>query len=262
VASGVEVSRDLETITDQPRPLSGQCAAVLALRPHCGFSVGGSQEDRVTVIDLSFPASGQCIPRDHGYPLYAALCRALPELHRARWLGVHPFSGVVVEGEQLRLRDTAEMRLRLPAERIPDVLSLAGGEIDVGGNALRLGTPRVYPLVPAPNLDARIVVVHLTRAPRRFNAALGREALDVESFEDRYRAELSRQLQRQGAQGKLTLEGRRTIQVAGRRLIGYSVRVEGIDAEESLRLQESGLGGKRSMGCGLFRRTRLRQASD
>ena len=174
----------------------------------------------MTVVDLSFPASGQSVPRNHGYALYAALCRALPDLHGARWLGVHPLSGVAVEGDQLRLRDTAEMRLRLPAERIPDVLSLAGREIDLAGNAIRLAIPRVHPLVPAPNLDARIVVLHLTRAPRRFNAQVGREALDVQSFEDRYRAELGRQLQTRGIGGKLTLEGRQTIQVAGRRLIG------------------------------------------
>jgi CRISPR-associated protein Cas6 len=44
--------------------------------------------------------------------------------------------------------------------------------------------------------------------------------------------------------------------VAGKRVVGYSVRVAGLSAEQSFRLQSAGLGGKRAMGCGIFRPTR------
>jgi CRISPR/Cas system CSM-associated protein Csm4 (group 5 of RAMP superfamily) len=44
--------------------------------------------------------------------------------------------------------------------------------------------------------------------------------------------------------------------VAGRRILGYSVRVAELTLDESLILQERGLGGKRRMGCGVFRGTR------
>ena len=35
-------------------------------------------------------------------------------------------------------------------------------------------------------------------------------------------------------------------------MIGYALRVFGLTAEESIRLQEEGLGGRRRMGCGVF----------
>jgi len=34
--------------------------------------------------------------------------------------------------------------------------------------------------------------------------------------------------------------------------VGYAVRVSGLSDEDSLKLQERGLGGKRRMGCGVF----------
>ena len=34
--------------------------------------------------------------------------------------------------------------------------------------------------------------------------------------------------------------------------MGYAVHIGGLNAAESLRLQEQGLGGRRKMGCGVF----------
>lgn len=209
------------------------------------------------MIDLSFRVLGDRVPRDHGYALYAAICQTLPQLHGAPWLGVHPLSNVFCEGDLLRLGDSAEFRVRIPAERIPEVLGLSGRSLTVAGNSLRLGVPRVHALKPAQSLDARLVALRLTRPPRRSNHDLGRETLDMEAFERRYEAELLRQLAALGVKGgRLSLQGRRTLCVAGRTLIGFSVRVGELDAEGSLLLQETGLGGKRAMGCGLFRPTR------
>jgi CRISPR-associated protein Cas6 len=45
---------------------------------------------------------------------------------------------------------------------------------------------------------------------------------------------------------------RRVLDVKGRKIVGYAMQVAGLTAEESIRLQEEGLGGRRRMGCGLF----------
>jgi CRISPR-associated protein Cas6 len=45
---------------------------------------------------------------------------------------------------------------------------------------------------------------------------------------------------------------RRVIRIKGRRLVGYAVCVTGLTAEESLVVQEQGLGSHRRMGCGIF----------
>lgn len=45
---------------------------------------------------------------------------------------------------------------------------------------------------------------------------------------------------------------RRVLRVKDKKVVGYSLRVLGLTAEESIRLQEQGLGGRRRMGCGVF----------
>jgi hypothetical protein len=49
--------------------------------------------DGEPILDLSFPLTGLGLPADHGYPLYAALSAAEPELHRRVGYGVHPVAG-------------------------------------------------------------------------------------------------------------------------------------------------------------------------
>jgi CRISPR-associated protein Cas6 len=210
----------------------------------------------VTTIDLGFPLRGTSIPRDHGYSVYGALSRAVPALHGATWLGVHPVAGTLLDERTLVLRDTARLFLRLPVERIPDVLPLAGQTIEIAGARLVLGAPNVSALVPAASLDARLVVIKLTDAPHRTNQDLGRESLDVAAFANRYTAELKRQLAALDITATPALCGRHSITVSGKRVIGYSVRVDGLNADQSLALQVNGLGGKRRMGCGMFRATR------
>lgn len=210
----------------------------------------------MTTVDLSFPLQGERIPLDHGYALYGAISRVVPALHEAAWLGIHPLSGRPLGDGELALPPHAHLRLRLPAERIAAALPLAGSRLDVLGSALRIGVPRVEALVPAPSLDARLVAIKLTQAPRRNSPELSREALDVDGFAERYRQEIRRQLDAIGIPKPFELCGRRRLGVGGKRIVGYSVRVSGLSADESLRLQEAGLGGKRRMGCGVFRPTR------
>lgn len=45
---------------------------------------------------------------------------------------------------------------------------------------------------------------------------------------------------------------RRTVQVRDRVIVGYAMAVEGLTAEESICLQEKGIGGRRRFGCGIF----------
>ncbi len=209
------------------------------------------------VIDLAFPIHGRRIPQDHGYAVYGALCRVQPALHQSGWLGVHPISGQPDGNGFLQLHPRTSLILRLPAERIAEALPLAGQCLSISGESVQLGLPSVRPLVPATALDSRLVVIKLTDVPRKAVAAEGqRPSLDVAGIAERFRAELDRQLARIDVRGEVAICGRGRITVGGRRVVGYSVRVTGLDAEASLRLQEHGLGGKRAMGCGIFRATR------
>jgi CRISPR-associated protein Cas6 len=215
-----------------------------------------TEEGHEPVVDVSFPLLLTSAPRDHGYLLYSAISRVVPGLHEARWLGVHPLSGRPIDDETLDLGDGAHLRLRLPADKIPAVLVLAGAALNVNGKSATIGAPTIYTLSPAASLDARMVAIKLTNAPVHANPTFGRHTLDLDAFRKRYAQEIERQLAAIEIRKPFEIRGKRSLTVAGRRVLGYAVRVTSLSREESLRLLTRGIGGKRRMGCGVFRPTR------
>lgn len=197
------------------------------------------------VIDLAFVVVGRTIPLDHGYALFGALSRVVPALHGDRTIGVHPIRGHQTAPGVLSLTEASRLRLRLPSEQVASYLAIAGTELDLDGHRFRVGIPRAESLVPAARLASRLVTF--------------RNAVDAGRFED----DVRRELDTLGIAGEPTLvpspragfEGqpiRRVLQIKGKRVIGYALRVNGLTADESLTLQEAGLGGRRRMGCGVF----------
>lgn len=202
-------------------------------------------------VDVAFVVTGQTVPREHNYALYGALSRAMPQVHGCDWLGIHGIAARQL-GERLDLGRGGRLRVRVPAARIPEMLTLVGRELDVAGNVVRVGNPTIEPLVPAAVLDARIVVIRLTGGlPKPFNR---------EVFEARFLAEAQRQLAEVGVTAELAISGRQRIAVGGQRVVGCSLRAGGLSAEHSIALQTAGIGGKRTMGCGIFRPARIKQA--
>jgi CRISPR-associated protein Cas6 len=185
------------------------------------------------IIDLVFPIQGDRIPADHGYLLYSALSQAQPAFHGAAWLGVHAVKGIAA-GASLRLPPGSKLRLRLPVDRIGDALPLVGHTVAVGESRIRLGPPQLAPLRPAVTLYSRLVVI--------------KGFMEAEPFQ----AALQRQLDALKAKGKITLGPRRTLRIRDRVIVGYAAWLTELSAEESLDVQERGLGGRRHMGCGLF----------
>ena len=199
----------------------------------------------MAVIDLSFVLVGTTIPLDHGYPLFSALSRIAPALHGDRTIGVHPIRGRQSAPGVLSLTERSRLKIRLAAEGIAPYIAIAGKELDLDGHRIRVGIPQVEALVPAANLAARMVTF--------------KHAMDAESFE----ADVRRELERMEITATPQLipgnhpkypgqPVRRVIRIKGHRMVAYPLCVVGLTAEESIRLQEYGLGGRRRMGCGVF----------
>ncbi len=197
------------------------------------------------VIDLSFLLVGSTISLDHGYALFSAICRIVPDLHGDRRVGVHPIHGRQSAPGVLSLTERSRLKLRLPSEEIAPYIALAGKELDLEGHCLRVGIPRVESLMPAANLAARLVTF--------------RHALTWEALEENVRRELARlnimatpqpvpSTRSQWAGQPL----RRVLRIKEKKVVGFALRISGLTAEESVLLQEQGLGGRRRIGCGVF----------
>lgn len=197
-------------------------------------------QDNIHVVDLFFHVQGKEVPVDHGYTLYSAISRILESgeenkwLHNASNIGLLPIRGHYAGRGQLVLDQNARFGLRLPVDLIPKVLRLAGKRLDVNGEALRIGVSTTSALIPAPVLYAHIVTTKNGEDEARFDA------------------EVQRQLEALAIKGKPTRGPRRIVTIKDKKVVGYSLLVNELTAEESIRLQEHGLGGRRKMGCGVF----------
>jgi len=217
-------------------------------------------------IDIGFRLTGREIPADHGYALYGAVSRHVPWTHNPAQeaLGIHPINGLLAGNRLLHLTPSSRLTFRLDADHVHELLPLAGKELDLDGHKLRVGVPTAYTLKPAATLRSRLVTINMRV----------KENLTPESFLAAVQADLTALgikgvpglVKRQGAKA---LEGksaatadrspfiRRTLFIKNKDhpaiVVGYAVIVQGLTAaEESLKLQEHGIGGRRRFGCGIF----------
>jgi CRISPR-associated protein Cas6 len=194
-------------------------------------------------VDLAFRLQGTGpIPADHGYVLYAAVSRLIPEVHGEIGVALHPIYGRQNGERRLILMPWSTLAIRTPDSQIGVLLKLAGKSLRVDGAALRVGVPEVHALVPSTVVRSRLVVIKVAHAG----------AADL--TEATFAAAARRQMDELGigAEAILTVGKRRTLRLKQQEIVGYELRVEGLTSAESIAIQERGLGGKRHMGCGVF----------
>jgi CRISPR-associated protein Cas6 len=190
--------------------------------------------NNIAWFDLHFQLFGKTIRVDHGYSLFSAISRFLPEFHAAQDVQLALIRGRYIGDGLLQLLPGSRLTFRLPSDKAALYINLAGKTLDLAGHPVRIGVPSSQGLVPATTLYAHLVTT--------------RNGLDQERFE----AEIRRQLDGQGCRGRIIIGKRRTFSVHAKKVVGYSLLVSELTAEESLVLQEQGLGGRRKMGCGFF----------
>jgi len=195
------------------------------------------------LVDLAFRLQAFApIPADHGYALYAAVSRLVPEVHQENGVAIHPICGRQAGDRRLILMPWSTLAVRVPDGQIAVLLKLAGKSLRLDDTALRVGVPEVRVLVPATAVRSRLVVIKVAHA--------GAGELTVAMFASAVRRQMDEL--GIGADAVLNVGKRRTIRLKQREIVGYELLVEGLTAVESIALQENGLGGKRHMGCGVF----------
>lgn len=186
------------------------------------------------LVDVAFRVSGKEISSDHGYSLYAAVSRILPWVHEDKSVGVHRIRGTAISSGTLELTATSTMRIRLSSEKIGEVLPLSGKTLYLNGKKIVVGIPSVYQLECRPNLSAYMVVIKGFMEPAHFKEAV------------------RKQLDAMNVRGKIEVGKRRILAIKDKTVVGFAVRLSDLNADESLIVQEKGLGGRRHMGCGIF----------
>jgi CRISPR-associated protein Cas6 len=197
-------------------------------------------------LELVFPVFGTTLPTDHAYLLYGALSAIVPKFHdedsRFRFA---PITGIGIRDGHLQIADHSSLRVRLPDIDVRLALLLAGKRLALGRSAVRLGVPSLRTLVGAPSLIARLVTFKNADAPERF-LTIARVKLTEGGVSGQPKFPIHADGNRAGE------PKRRVVRVRGVTIPGYSLIVSELSPLDSLRLQESGLGGRTRLGCGFF----------
>ncbi len=183
-------------------------------------------------VDFAFAVSGDRIARDYADGLYHALAAALPWLDDEPLAGVHPIRGLTPCADGLMLGGRTRLLLRAPVQRAPECERLQGAQIEVPA-PLAIGRVSVRQLLAYPVLHARLVVTG---------------AEDEANFV----ADIERSLADLALDCEMIVGKRGEVRAGGHRLVGFSLMLHGLPADDSLRVQAHGLGLHRKLGCGLF----------
>ncbi|MDM8561624.1 type I-MYXAN CRISPR-associated protein Cas6/Cmx6 [Candidatus Parabeggiatoa sp. HSG14] len=197
-----------------------------------------------TIVDMVFDMNCRCLPIDHAYSLSLAIQQALPWFEQEPQAGLHLIYGADSgngwyrpddENALLYLSRRTKLTLRLPQHRIADAQVLSGKTLDIAGYSLTVGNAKQKPLMIMPVLFARHILAHPDQDEEAFlNSAV-------------------KQIQQIGIRCRKALCGKsHRIKLPNDELFTRSLMIADLNSQESIILQEQGVGDGRKIGCGLF----------
>jgi CRISPR-associated protein Cas6 len=184
-------------------------------------------------VDIVFSIRGHSVPRDHSFVLWRELRLCLPWLEAEAHAGIHAIRGAPANDDMLLLTQRAALVLRLPEARVPDAQSLSGRQLGLDGHLLHIGDARQRPLQAFPTLYSNLVCT-------------GSD--DELDFLD----DVADQLKRINIACKFMCGKQRALRAEQTMIGGSSLMLHGLAADQSVLLQQTGVGGHRKLGCGLF----------
>ena len=198
-----------------------------------------------TIVDLTFRIRARTLPLDHAHALSRVMHNALPWFGDDEAAGLHLIHVAETgngwyrpddpDTQVLCLSRRTKLTLRLPRERVGEATVLTGQCFDIDGHELTIGDSSVRSLVPMSTIFSRHVLADEAQTEEEFLettvATLADLGIDVH---------------------KILCGLSNTLNMPGGKLFTRHVMLADMPAEESIRLQQQGLGDGRKFGCGLF----------
>ena len=135
----------------------------------------------------------------------------------------------------LSLSRRTRFMLRLPKHRISHAYELTNRSLDVDGYNLVLSNPQQKLLSPLTTIFSRYIITN-----------------DIED-EEAFLNQTAEMLDKEGIRVKKMISGlAHVLRMPEQNLSTRSLMIDGLEIEESVYLQQHGLGDGRKLGCGLF----------
>ena len=196
------------------------------------------------IVDVVFGITCRVLPVDHANLLSKAIRQELGWLDDEPRAGVHTIH-VAASGNGWYRPDTPDqmlhpsrrtkLSLRIPKRRVDDVKSLIGKTLDIDGNSLTIKEMTQKTLSDITTVFSRYIVV------------------ESANDEMEFLKEIMGSLNEMGIKPKKMLCGKEgKLNLDDGVLVTRSLMIAELTFEESMLLQQQGLGSHRLMGCGIF----------
>lgn len=187
----------------------------------------------VDLVEAIFPIEGKSLPRDHAQALQRTLAAELPWLDSDVGAAILPLKLVLGSENPGLLSPRTRLILRAYPNRLDTLRALAGRSLEVAGHSLRLGAVHLRALQPHTTL---------------YSYGVSSSSADEVEFMQ----QVERELDDLAVGGERVCGKRNRLCLAEEEITTFSLMLHGLVAQQSLRVQQMGLGPHRLLGCGIF----------
>ena len=192
-------------------------------------------------VDVSFKVNCNKIASDHSYDLFKAILKKFPIIEKIDNLAIHSVYGAESGAgwerpeTEIYLSKRTRFSIRLPIDHAQDFYKLDGQTLVIGNYKMNLSKPTTKGLISTDTLFCRTVVV------------------DHNKSEDEFLNDVSSSLKAMGINVKKMLCGKEhAVKTPSKTLIGKTLLITDLEKQDSIKLQELGIGIGKLYGCGIF----------
>ena len=194
------------------------------------------------MIDVAFKISCKTLPYDHAFSLSNEILKYLPWLKGNKLTGIQTLHGpesgngwTRAENEEIFLSKRTRLILRIPKSEYHETCKLEGETLKVLGNDIKVGKASKKPFLTVRDLICRFV---LTDDDLNESDFLKYVAKEFENHEIHLRKAIC---------GKT-----KSFTINGDQKFTRSLMIADLSKENSIKLQDVGVGIGRIFGCGIF----------
>ena len=199
-------------------------------------------KDTSRMIDVAFRIECKTLPYDHACDLSNEITKNLPWLLDDQLTGIQTLHGpesgngwVRSEKEEIFLSKRTRLVLRIPRGDIDKVKELENIEINVLGNNIKIGKSNTKTFLIVRDLISRFVLC------------------DKDETEEEFLLGVKKELLTHGVSIKKAICGKaKSLTINGKSKITRSLMIADLSKENSVLLQDTGVGAGRIYGCGIF----------
>ena len=199
-------------------------------------------KDTSRMIDVAFKIQCKTLPYDHACDLSKAITSKMPWLLKDKLIGIHTLHGpesgngwVRSEKEEIFLSKRTRLVLRISRSDANKAKELEGENINVLGNNIKIGKSNIKTFLIVRDLISRCVLC------------------DKEQDEEDFLLDIKKELFTHGVPIKKAICGKaKSITINGENRFTRSLMIADLSKENSILLQDIGIGDGRIFGCGIF----------